>query len=350
MQLLNTNNLKQIALLSLIVILGLSILDRFSVFIPSALAAATMYILIRHWYIVLVTKRKWKKWVAATFFILSAMILIVIPLFFLFQAMAPTLNKILSETSNLQKTLATISANLKEVGIPLTFNADQINSLIAKITSVAPSVVGATANMLTNTVLAFFFLYFMLVQGKEMEHSIKDFLPLKYENVDDIWKSTRLMVFANAIGIPVLAISQGIVATIGYWIFGVESFVFWGVLTGVFSIVPIVGCALIWAPLCIYMTIEGQAANAIWLAVYSFIITGGVDNVLRFTILDKLGDVHPIITTIGIIIGVPMFGFMGFIFGPLLVSYLLLLIKIYRVEFTDHKPKSDNPVRRGDTT
>ena len=93
-----------------------------------------------------------------------------------------------------------------------------------------------------------------------------------------------------------------------------------------------------------------RLSSAIWLAVYSFVVTGGVDNVLRFTILDKIGDVHPIITTIGIIIGVPMFGFMGFIFGPLLVSYLLLLVKIYRVEFTDHKPRSDNPVRRGKTT
>lgn len=350
MQLLNTNNLKQIALLSLIVVLGLSILKYFTVFVPSVLAAATMYILIRHWYIVLVTKRKWKKWVAATFFIVSALILIVIPIFFLFQAMAPTLNRILSETANLQKILATLSANLREAGIPVNLNTAQVNNIIEKITTIAPSVLGATANMLTNTVLAFFFLYFMMVQGKEMEHSIKDFLPLKHENVDDIWRSTRLMVFANAIGIPVLAVSQGIVATVGYWIFGVESFLFWGVLTGVFSIVPIVGCALIWAPLCIYMTIEGDTANAIWLAVYSFIVTGGVDNVLRFTILDKLGDVHPIITTIGIIIGVPMFGFMGFIFGPLLVSYLLLLIKIYRVEFTEHKPKSDNPIRRGDTT
>ena len=350
MQLLNTNNLKQIALLSLIVVLGLSILNRFSVFVPSVLAAATLYILIRHWYIVLVTKRKWKKWVAATFFIFSCLILIVIPLFFLFQAIAPTLNNILDQTGNLEKTLATLSANLKSAGVPINTNTAQINDIIGKISSVAPSILGATANMLTNTVLTFFFLYFMLVQGKEMEYAIKDFLPLKHENVDDIWTSTRLMVFANAIGIPLLAVSQGIVATVGYWIFGVESFVFWGVLTGVFSIVPIVGCALVWVPICIYMVMEGDTANAIWLAVYSFVVTGGVDNVLRFTILDKIGDVHPIITTIGIIIGVPMFGFMGFIFGPLLVSYLLLLVKIYRVEFTDHKPRSDNPVRRGKTT
>src|SRR5690606_6569769 len=137
-------------------------------------------------------------------------------------------------------------------------------------------------------------------------------------------ESTRLVVYANAIGIPVLAACQGIVAVIGYRIFGVQSYLLLGLLTGVFSVVPMVGCAIVWVPVCIFLGSTGHVSSAIGLAIYSFIITGGIDNVLRFTILKKLGDVHPIITTIGIIIGVPMFGFMGFIFGPLLVSYLLL--------------------------
>ena len=112
---------------------------------------------------------------------------------------------------------------------------------------------------------------------------------------------------------------------------------------------PIVGCALVWAPVCVYLAVQGDTGQALGLALYSFIITGGIDNVLRFTILKKLGDVHPIVTTIGIIVGVPMFGFMGFIFGPLLVSYLLVLIKIYRVEFAADQsvivtPGEDNPI------
>ena len=143
------------------------------------------------------------------------------------------------------------------------------------------------------------------------------------------------------LGIPVLAASQGLVAVLGYKIFGVDSYVLLGMLTGVFSIVPVVGCAIVWVPVCAYLGSTGHTTAAIGLAIYSFIITGGIDNVLRFTILKKLGDVHPIVTTIGIIVGVPMFGFMGFIFGPLLVSYLLLLIKIYRVEFAT-EPTADN--------
>lgn len=337
MELLNRENLKQIGLISLIVILGLNILGEFSAFIPGALGAATLYILLRHFYLYLILKKKWKPWVAATTFIIGSMVVFVLPVFFLIQALAPKLNALLGQTSHIQEMLTTLSANMANAGIPIKLNTEQVGKLLEKISSTAPAALGATANMLTNTVLAFFFLYFMLVQGKEMEYAIKRFLPLKETNVDDIWKSTRTMVNANAIGIPVLAICQGIVAIIGYWIFGVESYIFWGMLTGVFSVVPLVGCALVWAPICIYMGATGQTAAALGLGIYSFVITGGIDNVLRFTILKKLGDVHPVITTIGIIIGVPMFGFMGFIFGPLLVSYLLLLIKIYRVEFSDSK-------------
>ena len=72
----------------------------------------------------------------------------------------------------------------------------------------------------------------------------------------------------------------------------------------------------------------------IGLFLFSVLITGSIDNVLRFTLLKKIGDVHPLITVLGVIVGLPLFGFMGLIFGPLMISYLLLLIKIYRVEFS----------------
>jgi predicted PurR-regulated permease PerM len=91
---------------------------------------------------------------------------------------------------------------------------------------------------------------------------------------------------------------------------------------------------LIWGPLCIYLFALGHSNDAIGLLIYAAIIIGGIDNVLRFTILKRLGNVHPIVTTLGIIVGLPLFGFMGLIFGPLIISYLLLLIKIYRAEFS----------------
>jgi predicted PurR-regulated permease PerM len=245
----------------------------------------------------------------------------------------PRFTELIANREQLATTLNGLADKMKHLPSQFQVNRTEVMEVVQKITSAIPDILGATANMLTNAVLAFFLLYFMLVEGRKMEMNVLKYIPLRHENLHNVWEATRVMVKSNAIGIPVLAASQSLVAIIGYYIFGIESFMLWGILTGFASLIPIVGCMLIWGPLCIYLFAIGDTGNAIGLAIYSFVITGGIDNVLRFTILKKLGDVHPVVTTLGIIVGLPLFGFIGLIFGPLLISYLLLLIKIYRAEF-----------------
>jgi predicted PurR-regulated permease PerM len=73
----------------------------------------------------------------------------------------------------------------------------------------------------------------------------------------------------------------------------------------------------------------------IGLAIYSFVVTGNVDYITRLGLLKRMGDVHPMVTVLGVIVGLNLFGFMGLIFGPLLVSYFIILLKIYINEFSD---------------
>jgi predicted PurR-regulated permease PerM len=77
----------------------------------------------------------------------------------------------------------------------------------------------------------------------------------------------------------------------------------------------------------------GDTWNATGLLLYSAIVTGNVDYLARITLLKRIGNVHPVITILGVIIGLNLFGFIGLIFGPLLVSYIILLFKIYNNEF-----------------
>lgn len=342
MERISKEALKQLILITLILGVGLTLAWNLYAFFPGLLAAITLYILMRERYFKLTITQKWKKWVAATAFLVGSIIIFVLPIAGLVQMLLPKFNKLLSKTGQLSEVLDAITKKLQEMDMPVTINSEQVMNIAQNLSSSIPSLLGATANMLTNGVLAFFLLYFMLIDGKRMEQKIHKYMPFKERNLDDIWKATRIMVTSNAIGIPVLAASQALAALIGYWIFGVDSFIVWGVITGVFSVVPILGCMIIWLPLCVYLFATGNEGAAIGLAIYSFIVTGGVDNVLRFTILKKLGDIHPVTTTLGIIVGVPIFGFMGFIFGPLLVSYLILLIRVYRVEF------SDKPIKMSD--
>lgn len=341
---LNSTYLKQLLLLGVITALVLLLGWQLYTFIPGMLGAVTLYILMRQYYFRLTIIYGWKKWLAAIVFILLALLVFVLPIFALLQMLLPKLSYFVSNTNEFGTGLDTISKRMQEIVPQFKFGDAQIRDLIQKATSSIPGVLGATANMFSNTTLAFFLLYFMLTEGRRMERTIQSYLPLRAENIDHIWDATRTMVVSNAIGIPVLAACQAIAASIGYALFGIEQYMLWGIVTGLFSLVPIIGTAIIWVPMCVYLFATGNSGPGIGLLLYAVIVITNIDNVLRFTILKKLGDVHPVVTVLGIIVGVPLFGFMGFIFGPLLISYMLLLIKIYRVEF------GRNEMAKGETS
>jgi predicted PurR-regulated permease PerM len=103
-----------------------------------------------------------------------------------------------------------------------------------------------------------------------------------------------------------------------------------------------VGTMIIWVPLVAYMFATGNDFYATGLTLYSFIITGNVDYVARITLMKKIGDVHPLITILGVIVGLNLFGFVGLIFGPLLISYFMVLVKIYINEFVVVKNAETN--------
>jgi predicted PurR-regulated permease PerM len=137
------------------------------------------------------------------------------------------------------------------------------------------------------------------------------------------------------LGIPLISIIQGVVATIGYFIFGVKDWALWGFVTGVFAFFPVVGTMAVWVPLVIYTYATGETWQATALLLYSLIVTGNVDYIARITLLKRMGNVHPVITILGVIIGLGLFGFIGLVFGPLLLNYVIVLFEIYSNEFVD---------------
>ena len=110
----------------------------------------------------------------------------------------------------------------------------------------------------------------------------------------------------------------------------------WGFITGVFAFFPLVGTMIVWVPIMLYLFSQGLTWPAIGLGIYSLLVTGNVDYVARISFMKKIGNVHPLITVLGVIVGLDLFGFIGLIFGPLLISYFLILVKIYINEFSEN--------------
>ena len=327
------NRIKQVLLLLLIILLIFLAFKELISFLPGILGAITLYMLSRAGYFQLVYNKKWKKGQAAGLYMLYYLILLGLPVFLAITLISPKVNAVINDPS---ATIQNIKHAVEEVQLKAGFTFVSEKSLtdsLNKVTDFIPSLLNSTANLLTNLILMLFFLYYMLYHGKKMENYLFRIIPLKDTNTAMLAAQTKKIVKANALGIPLISIIQGLTATLGYFIFGVHEWVLWGFLTGIFAFFPIVGTMIVWVPLVIYMYTTGNAGTATGLLLYSVIVTGNVDYISRITIMRKLGNVHPVITVLGVIIGLGLFGFIGLIFGPLLVNYIIILFKIYMNEF-----------------
>lgn len=335
--------LRQILILMLILVMAILLIIELKVFIPGLLGGVTLYILSRSLYFQLIYKRKWKKGWTALLFILGYIIIIALPVYISINLASPKISGIAENQQQIIEGIQSVSAKVKEkTGITI-LSGDNARNIAQKVSAFVPRILNSTMVLLTNLIMMFFVLYYLLYSGREVERYLAKVIPLKHDNVNLLASETKMMIKANALGIPVICIIQGAFAALGYWIFGVEDWGLWGFVTGVFAFFPLVGTMIIWVPLAGYLFVQGDNLPAIGLTIYSIVVTGNVDYLARLTLMKRMGDVHPMITVLGVIVGLNLFGFIGLIFGPLLVSYFLIMVKIYINEF-DKNPQITNVI------
>ncbi len=334
------HQLRQVILLAVIVLLGILLFSTLFIFLPGILGSITIFILTRKWYFALTNKRKWNRGLTSLLFILSFVVLIAIPVYFSVLIVSPKITLLLNNQEEGIKTLEIFSKKIETFTGMELFTPANAASSVKNLVSYLPSFLNSTVNILANLLLMFFLLYYLLCRGKTIERYLGHIIPLKPQNVQKLAIETETMIRANALGIPLICLVQGVFAAIGYLIFGLKDWGLWGFVTGVLAFFPLIGTMVVWVPLVIYMYSVNQNISATGLMLYSIIVTGNVDYLSRLGLLKKIGNVHPLVTVFGVIVGLKLFGFIGLIFGPLLISYFMVLIKIYIDEFASRKPTS----------
>src|SRR5690606_27688705 len=164
----------------------------------------------------------------------------------------------------------------------------------------------------------YFVLYFLLVNYKGVENSFIHYLPLDEEQAIIFGEELKNITYSNIIGQTSIAIAQGGCLARGLRSFGVEDPLFWGVICAILSFIPLLGPPLIFVPAALILLSHGNSWQCIGLLIWGFGLVINIDNVLRLVIAKKVGDIHPLITVVGVIIGLPLFGIMGLVYGPLL--------------------------------
>lgn len=340
------NRIKQVLLLAIIILLLFLVINELYIFLPGLLGALTLYILSRANYFQLVYARKWSKGWAAGLFILYYLFLIGLPVFLAIMLISPKINAFLANpTYMINSAKESIMTTQQRLGFSF-FSETALSNSLTRLTTFIPTILNSTVNLVTNLAIMLFVLFHMLCNGREIERMLNRIIPLKQENINMLAAETKRLVRANALGIPLISLIQGLTAALGYFIFGVKEWGIWAFLTGIFAFFPVVGTMIIWVPLVIYTYAIGNNWQATALLLYSVIVTGNIDYIARITLLKRMGDVHPVVTILGVIVGVGLFGFIGLVFGPLLISYIVLLFNVYMNEFIE-APPPPAPERNG---
>ena len=323
------------SLIVIILFMGIIIFRQITPFLGGLLGALTIYILVRGQMRYLVEKRKLKRSLSALLITAETIFVFLIPLGLTVWMVVNKLQDINLDPQTYIAPIQQVAEFIKEKTGYDVLGKDTLTFIVSILPRIGQIIMESISSLAINLFVMIFVLYFMLIGGKKMEAYVNDILPFNETNTQEVIHEINMIVRSNAIGIPLLAIIQGGVATIGYLLFGAPNILLLGFLTCFATIIPMVGTALVWFPVAAYLAISGDWFNAIGIAAYGAIVVSQSDNLIRFILQKKMADTHPLITIFGVVIGLPLFGFMGVIFGPLLLALFFLFVDMFKKEYLD---------------
>jgi predicted PurR-regulated permease PerM len=337
---INPKIIRQVFVLLLILLMGILIFREMVPYLSGVLGAITIYVLLRKWMQKLI-QRGWKPPLAAGFLMLLSFVGILLPVTGIVLMLGNKIGEAVQNSERVAKAFKKQLGNWEDqFGYELSSQID-VSGISGWISENLQSFAGGTFDVFIAIGLMYFMLYYMLTNTKELKDSLFDYIPISKRNLRKIGDESNAMVRSNALGIPMVALAQGIIALIGFLIFGVQDPFFWFVIVTIGSMIPFVGTFIGILPVFILTLSSGDTFRAWGILIYGVVVVGTTDNIIRLYVLKKLDDVHPLVTLIGVIVGVPLFGFIGLIFGPLLISLFMIVMRIYKREYGKPQPDDD---------
>ncbi|MGA3300042.1 MAG: AI-2E family transporter [Candidatus Acidiferrales bacterium] len=215
-----------------------------------------------------------------------------------------------------QANLATILSRYTDQGA--TFVATKLGTVLRN-----------TASFLFHlsvTMLAMFYLY---RDGEVFMERVRALLPFEAQHRDRMIKESHDLIFASVVSSAVAAAAHGILGGLAFGVAGITAPIFWGVMMGFFSLIPLVGSALIWLPASISLISEGHVGAGIALALFCSVVVGLVDNVVRPWVISGRAEMGGLVVFISVLGGIAVFGLLGVIVGPIIVATGASLLDLY---------------------
>jgi predicted PurR-regulated permease PerM len=241
----------------------------------------------------------------------------------------------------LQSSRALERANVFLANFNMTITGDQLQETIAEVGKMVGLFLYNQARAIASNTFAFlveFFLmlmviFFLLIDGRRLVSYIIDLSPLLSDQEETLIRKFRDMAGAILVGNGLGGLIQGVLGGACFWIFGIESAFLWGVIMGLLAFLPIIGIGAVFIPTAILMLLKGRIAVGIFFFVFYIILSGGIEYLFKPKVVGQRVKMHTLLVFLAIIGGLKLFGILGIIYGPLVVTAFLTLADIYRANY-----------------
>lgn len=296
--------------------------------IPAFLGAVVMYVLFRPFFGHLIVKWSWPRWLATFSVVIVSFMLLVLPFLVVGVMITDKIQELLEHTDRINEVLVQV-----QQFVGFDFHDPQtvqrlIGSLQSEVFGGFTWFLSSAGGILLTVSMMYFMLWFMLMNHLKFETSIQRFFPFTRVEVDEFAEELKSSTFGNVLGQGLICLVQAISLGIGFAVFDLPDPFFWGTITFFISFLPVIGAPVIFVPAGLISLAYGNASAGYGILIWGFLLVTNIDNLLRYFISKYFADTHPLITIIGVIAGIPVFGILGLVFGPLLISWFLLLLKI----------------------
>jgi len=317
-------------ILIILLILGSFLVYSLRILSGALLSTLVIYTIFRPINIVLTERWRWNSVLSALFIMLSSLVIIVLPFLTLSMMVVSKITAFQQQPGNIAGIIQKFEAYVGD-----TFNMPHIlEKIVPKLNEYAaglfPTVLTGAADIFIGLLVMYFLLYFMFTRYTTFENELLEYAPFDKEDALKFGKELRNTTYSNVLGQGLIAVVQGSLVSIGFLIFDIPDAFFWGVISTFLSFLPIIGAPFVFIPAACIQLAYGHNTAGWGLLIWGLVLITNIDNVIRFALAKKIAHTHPIITVIGVIIGIPTFGILGLVFGPLLLSYFIITLRIYQ--------------------
>ena len=200
--------------------------------------------------------------------------------------------------------------------------------------------VGNFVSFMATAVVTFFTLFFLFREGGTTKDRVAEMLPLTNSQVERLFTGISNSIVANVYGILTVGAAQGTLTAVGFWVLGLASPVLWGMVTALFSLVPIVGSSAVWVPAAIILAVSGHWIKGVILLIWGAGVVAQADNVIRPYVISHRANLSTLAVFFALLGGVQAFGVMGLFIGPVALSFTLVVLQMLRETVLNHSART----------